>query len=106
MGQRSNPAGSEVYEASFDMRRRHHDRVLGVEGTAESNRTKGGSVWSGRLVGNILRRSSGLVWQTPGLRRGGGWHVQARSRESDRSVDRFDGRTGLYGGSKRRAMDS
>ena len=106
MGRNSNPAGSEVYEASFDIRLRHHDRVLGVEGTTKSDCAKGGGVWSGRLVGNILRRSSGLVWQTPGLRRGGGWHVQARSRESDRSVDRLDGRTRLYGGSKRRAMDS
>ena len=106
MGRSSNPAGSEVYEASFDMRRRHHDRVLGFERTAKPDRAKGGSVWGGRLVGNILRRSSGLVWQTPGLRRGGGRHVQARSRESDRSVDRLDGRTRLYGGSKRRAMDS
>ena len=106
MGRSSNPAGSEVYEASFDMRYRHHDRVLGFERTSKPDRAKNGSVWGGRPVGNILRRSSGLVWQTPGLRRGGGWHVQARSRESDRSVDRFDGRTGLYGGSKRRAMDS
>ncbi len=106
MGRNSNPAGSEVYEAPFGMRRLDHDRVLGFERTTKPDRAKGGSMWSGRLVGNILRRSSGLVWQTPGLRRGGGWHVQARSRESDRSVDRFDGRTGLYGGSKRRAMDS
>ena len=106
MGRNSNPAGSEVYEAPFDMRRLHHDRMLGFERTAKPDRAKGRSVWSGRLVGNILRRSSGLVWQTPGLRRGSGWHVQARSRESDRSVDRFDGRTRLYGGSKRRAMDS
>ena len=106
MGRSSNPAGSEVYEALFDMRRLHHDRVLGVERTTKPHRAKGGGVRSGRLVGSIVRRGSGLVWKTPGLRRGSKWHVQAHSGKSDRSVDRFDGRTCMYGGSKRRAMDS
>ena len=107
MVRNSNPAGSEVYEALFDMRRRlRHDRVLGVERTAKLHRAKGGGVRSGRLVGSIVRRGSGLVWKTPGLRRGGRWHVQARSGKSDRSVDRFDGRTCMHGGPKRRPMDS
>ena len=106
MGRSSNPAGSEVYETSFDMRRRHHDRVLGVKGTAKSDCAKGGSVWSGRLVGNLFCCGSGLVWQTPGLRRGRGCHVQARPRESGGSVDRFDRRTRVHRGSKRRAVDS
>jgi hypothetical protein len=91
MGRNSNPAGSEVYEALLVMRRRlNYGRVLGFEGTAEPHRAKGGGVWSGQLVGDIIRRGSGLVWQTPGLRRGDRWHVQARSGKSDRSVDRFD----------------
>ena len=106
MGRSFNPAGSEVYEASFDLRRRHHGRVLGLEGTAESHRAKGGSVRSGQLVGNILGCGSGLVWQTPGLRRGGGHHVQARPRESNGSMDRFDRRASVHRGSQRRAMDS
>jgi hypothetical protein len=91
MGRSSNPAGSEVYEALFDMRcRLHHDRVLRFERTAKPHRAKGGGVRSGRLVGNIVRSGSGLVRKTQGLRRGGRRHVQARSGKSDRSVDRFD----------------
>ena len=106
MGRSSNPAGSEVYEASFDMRRRHHGRVLGLEGTAESDRAKGGSVRGGQLIGNVVGSSSGLVWQTPGLRRVRGHHVQARPRESNGSMDRFDRRARVHRGSKRRAVDT